>query len=223
MKKNSSYNLIIIILVIAIVGVLFIMFYNPKDESYIFTLEKDEIIAYKGVKVISNYTALDSEGNNINNEVTIDDKVNINVPGEYQRCFTLKHGSSEETKCQKIIIKEKIETNYVIKLSGESEVYILKGHEYKDPGAKVYSGDKEVQVVVNKKGSVNFNLPGEYTITYYFDINGIHKEVVRKITVYNIDTKITLTPGNQTSGNVKIKLIITGDNYFNTLLTYGNK
>ena len=223
MKKNGSYNLVIIILVIAIIGVIFFMFYNPKDESYTFTLEKDEIIAYKGVKVISNYTAMDAEGNNINDEVTIDDKVNINVPGEYQRCFTLKHGSKEETKCQKIIIKEKIETNYVIKLNGESEVYILKDHEYKDPGAKVYSGDKEVQVVVNKKGSVNYNLPGEYTITYYFDINGIHKEVVRKITVYNIDTKVTLTPGTQTSGNVKIKLIITGDNYFNTLLPDGNK
>ena len=223
MKKNSSYNLVIIILVLAIIGVIFFMFYNPVDESYTFTLEKDEIIAYKGTKVISNYTALDSEGNNINDEVTIDDKVNVNVPGEYQRCFTLKHGSKEETKCQKIIIKEKIEANYVIKLEGESEVYVLKGKEYNDKGAKVYNGETEVKVVVNKKGTVNYNVPGEYTITYYFDTNGIHKEVTRKIIVYNIDVQITLNPGTQTSGNVKIKLTITGDKYFNTLLPNGNK
>ena len=223
MKKSGSYNLIIIILVLLIIGVVFFMFYNPVDDSYTFTLEKDEITVYSGTRVVSNYTALDSEGNNINNEVTIDDKVNINVPGEYQRCFTLKHGKKEETKCQKIIVKEKIEASYVIKLVGDSEVSILKGKEYNDPGAKVYNGDLEVAVVVNKKGTVNYNVPGEYTVTYYFETNGIHKEVTRKIIVYDIGIKITLNPGKTTSGNVKIKLSITGDNYNNTLLPDGSK
>lgn len=223
MKKSNNYNIIIVILVLLIIGVVFFMFYNPVDDSYTFTLEKDEIVAYRGSRVVSNYTALDSEGNNINNEVTVDDKVNINVPGEYQRCFTLKHGKKEETKCQKIIIKEKIEASYVIKLLGDSEVSILKGKEYDDPGAKVYNGELEVQVVVNKKGTVNYSVPGEYTITYYFEVNGVHKEVTRKITVYSIDAKITLNPGTTTSGNVKINVSITGDNYNNTLLPDGSK
>jgi hypothetical protein len=223
MKKNSNYNLIIVILIVLIIGVIIFMFYNPSDDSYTFSLEKEEITVYQGTRVVSNYTAVDSEGNNINNEVTIDDQVNINVPGEYKRCFTLKHRSKEETKCQKIIIKEKKEINYVIKLVGDNEVFILKGNEYNDPGAKVYNGDSEVQVVVNKKGSVNYNVPGEYTITYYFEVNGVHKEVNRKVNVYNIDVKITLNPGSQTSGNVKINLYITGDNYDSILLPDGSK
>ena len=115
MKKNSNYNLIIVILIVLIIGVIIFMFYNPSDDSYTFTLEKEEITVYQGTRVVSNYTAVDSEGNNINNEVTVDDQVNINVPGEYNRCFTLKHRRKEETKCQKINVKEKKEINYVRK------------------------------------------------------------------------------------------------------------
>ena len=65
MKKNSNYNLIIVILVILIIGVIIFMFYNPSDDSYTFSLEKEEITAYQGTRVVSNYTAVDSEGNTL--------------------------------------------------------------------------------------------------------------------------------------------------------------
>ena len=223
MKKNGSYNLIITILILAIIGVIFFIFYTPLNTSYTFTLEKDEIVVYQGTRVVSNYTALDSDGNNINNEVTIDDKVDINVPGEYQRCFTINHKEKKETKCQKIIVKEKIESKYIIKLNGEDKIFVLKDHEYKDEGAKVYSDNTEVKVVINKKGTVNSSVPGDYTITYYFDINGIHKEIERKVVVYDIDTKISLSPETPTSGKVVINISTNSDYYQNMMLPSGNK
>lgn len=198
------------------------MFFDPSSSAYTFTLEKEEIEVYQGTHVTSNYTAVDSNGNNISNEVTIDDKVNINVPGEYQRCFTINHKGKTETKCQKIIVKEKVEAKYQIKLNGEDTVYLLKGNDYNDQGAKVYNGDAPVQVVVNKKGTVNNNVLGEYTITYYFDINGIHKEIERKVIVYEMDTKITLNPGKETSGNVKITISVTSDFYKSITLPDGS-
>ena len=222
MKKSATYNIIIILLILAIIGVIIFMFTSSND-SYTFTLEKDEITVYQGTRVISNYTALDSEGNNISNEVTIDDKVNINVPGEYQRCFTINHKGKSETKCQNIIIMEKIESKYTIKLNGEEKVYILKGHEFKDKGAKVYNGENEVSVVLNTKGTINSNVPGEYRLTYYFDVNGIHKELDRKIIVYDIEPKITISPDKVTSGKVTININVNSEYYNSILLPNGNK
>ena len=46
-----------------------------------------------------------------------------------ERCFTINHKGKTETKCQKIIVKEKVESKYQIKLNGEDTVYLLKGNE----------------------------------------------------------------------------------------------
>ena len=219
-KKSSNLNLVIFIIIILI---LFIAVYLLYDNNYniTFTIDSEEVTIYQGEKINSSYQAYDNNGNPL--EAKIDDKVDYNTPGEYQRCFTLEHGLYRKTLCQKVIVKENIAIRYDIRLNGDSTVYVIKGNSYNDNGAKVYNGNNEVFINLNTKGTVDTNNVGEYEIIYYFDINDLHKEVKRKIIVYDFNYVINKSTNNITSSNIFINVKVNSEHYSYTILPDNTK
>jgi len=220
--KNKNYNFIIIIIIVLIIFVGAYLIYDA-NFNITFKLEKEIIEIMQGNNIISNYEAYDSSGNSLKDEVIIDDQVNINTPGEYQRCFTLKHGLYNKTLCQKIIVKENIALSYEIKLIGDSTIYLRRGTTYNDSGAKVYDNGKEVNININKSGTLDTTKVGEYEIKYSFNMNNIYKEVKRKIIVYEVTSTITTSPIEKTTGPVKINVIVNSEYYSHTILPNNQK
>jgi len=220
-KKSNNLNLLIFIIITLMI---FIGIYLIYDNNYnvTFTLDEEEITIYQGEKINSGYKAFDNNGNPLN-DITIDDKVNYNMPGEYERCFTLKHGLYKKTLCQKVVVKENVALNYEIRLNGESTIYVLVGNTYEDLGAVVYEGSREIPININKKGSIATSKPGSYEITYYFDMNNTHKEVKRKVVVYELDYEIIKSTSNVTSSDVIIKVNVNSEHYSYTILPDNTK
>ena len=100
-KSNTKYNAIIIVIIILIILIAGYFFYDASF-NVTFKLNQEEITIYQGESYNSSFEAYDSSGNDISDKVTIDDKVDVNRPGEYQKCFTLKNGLYTKTLCQKI-------------------------------------------------------------------------------------------------------------------------
>ena len=220
-KKSNNLNLLIFIIITLMI---FIGIYLIYDNNYnvTFTLDEEEISIFQGEKINSSYKAYDNNGNPLN-DVTIDDKVNYNTPGEYERCFTLKHGLYKKTLCQKVIVKENKALNYEIRLNGDSTVYVLVGNTYEDSGALVYEGSKEIAININRRGTIDTSKPGSYEITYYFDMNNTHKEVKRKVIVYELNYEITKSTANITSSDITIKVNVNSEYYSYTLLPDNSK
>ncbi len=216
-KSNTKYNAIIIVIIILIVLIAGYFFYDASF-NVTFKLNQEEITIYQGESYNSSFEAYDSSGNDISDKVTIDDKVDVNRPGEYQKCFTLKNGLYTKTLCQKIIVKENVALHYEIRLNGEATVYVLKGHPYNDVGAKVYDGSNEVNINISKTGTVDTSKVGEYELTYTFYSNNVQKSIKRKVVVYDLLYTISYSPKTDTSGTVKINFTTSSEYYSHTIL-----
>ena len=83
MKKSKIQLIIIIFLILAIMGLIGFMYY--KKTYYKFNLEgNNEVVLYNGNDYIeSGYKLYDYNKNDISNQITVDNNVNISVPGEY--------------------------------------------------------------------------------------------------------------------------------------------
>ncbi|MBO7085721.1 MAG: DUF5011 domain-containing protein, partial [Bacilli bacterium] len=96
-------------------------------------------------------------------------------------------------------------------ISGADDVQILKGERFA-PMDGVTARDEEDGDLTNQidiQGSVNYNLVGEYTVTYTVrDNEGNVTTVVRKVTVVANDTDAPLLTGTQN------KTIVIGDAAF---------
>ncbi len=104
-------------------------------------------------------------------------------------------------------------------LKGNTEVSIVKGDVYHDPGYTAYDtkeGDLTSRVSV--EGSVNSNVVGDYTIKYKVsNSNGNTAEVTRIVKVIadlsDLEVLVDYSPKELTNGNVTISLKASGDGF----------
>lgn len=143
-----------------------------------------DVIACPNGKIISNNVkAIDEYEGDLTNKIEteiIDNKLKIIV------------SDSRENKTEKIVdalIEDK--TAPVITLKGSKSMSIKVGSTYKEEGASsIDACDGEVKVEI--VGSVDTKKAGNYTITYKAkDSSGNESKVERKVTVYNVGTKVS--------------------------------
>ena len=112
--------------------------------------------------------------------------------GKDKITYTVEDSSKNKTVITKKIVYKDIEKP-VITLEGESEVSLLVGDEFADPGYKATDNcDEDVKVKVD--GSVNSQAKGTYELKYTAtDAAGNTSVVTRKVVVFNNKGVIYLT------------------------------
>ena len=181
-----------------------------KGSSFV-TLEWNEKYKETG------YLAYDSQGNDLSNEVIIDNQIDYSKPGTYTINYYLKDiiQKREVTILEK---QEEILADIKLSLNGEKEIYLLINTPYQEMGATAYDQDNNDQSFKIKiSGNVDTSKEGTYQITYSIENQGIIKTITRNIIVY--DVKYKLTKNCNSSCNITFEFI---DNYFKCLTLPNN-
>lgn len=131
------------------------------------------------------YTAIDDCDGDITQKVTVEGNVNGQKYGEYILTYQVEDSYGNICKVERnVIVKDT--TAPEIKLSGKSQVYLLLGERFSEPGYSASDnadGDLTSKVVVS--GSVNTNKVGDYKITYEVSDSSENKTTVtRNVRVY---------------------------------------
>ena len=113
-------------------------------------------------------------------------EVNIYVPRTYTLTYTAtdRSGNTATATRQVTVVADTIPP--VITLKGDSQMSILQGIGFKDPGYTVTenSSNANAPVKVTIRGFVSRHVPGVYTLTYIAkDLSGNESEVKRIVTV----------------------------------------
>lgn len=145
------------------------------------------------------YTAIDDCDGILTDKVKVTGNVDVNVPGEYELTYTVTD-SYNNTTVGKRIVRVMDDTPPVIKLKGESDIYMIKGTGFTEPGftaTDAISGDLTQKVTV--KGSVDTSRFGIYTLTYSVsDAAGNVANATRRVYVYaRQDKSDIINPGKK--------------------------
>ena len=154
---------------------------DERDEKLY--IEKFELLGEENIKLTVGekynelgFKALDSEGNDISEYVTIEGSVDINTPGTYTITYTCLYEKYEEILERKVEVANSLTP--ILTLNGNEKIYVALGSEYKELGAKasLNNVDKSSEIKVN--GIVNTSLAGNYTITYSYQTAKIERTVI---------------------------------------------
>lgn len=164
-EKNKKWIIIggiaLLVLILIIAAIIFL----KNRKVYFITLNGgNEINVYKGVEFIDpGYRAYDNHGNNSNNLVKINGKVNEEVIGTYKITYTIKNKSISRTV--NVIASQSQFTK--IFLEGNTSMTIKVGEKYVEPGYyynDVRDGDMKEKIEIN--GTVDTSKQGKYRLTY---------------------------------------------------------
>ncbi|MGC8844308.1 MAG: immunoglobulin-like domain-containing protein [Candidatus Hydrogenedens sp.] len=130
--------------------------------------------------------------------VSVTGTVDTNVIGSYTITYTAADASGNSATPVIRTVNVVDTTKPVVTLLGSSEVVLECKSTFNDPGATATdgcSGNLEVQTV----GSVNVNVPGEYTLTYTaFDASGNSDSKTRVIRIVDTQKPTITLNGNST-------------------------
>ena len=180
MKRLYYVLVILIILIVSFLGITYSLEYDLDSNlsfeligpSTLYINVGDDYQEY-GIKVLA-------DGSDISDKVMIDDSlVDTSKIGEYK----VKYQVNNEYVFRNVLVIDKISPE--IKLLGGSELYILLGGKYVEPGYTVVDNyDNDLVDKVKVSGSVNTNKEGEYELTYSVSDNSGNKiEVKRNVIV----------------------------------------
>ena len=177
-----------------------------------YTIKLDDNSYFGNINVTNKVVSNVAEGKN--NAMII-----INIPiesttleGNYGVMVLYQYDSRETAIGDIAFENSTIDNNFFLK--GSSEMAVIKGTEFKDPGYYTIVGDEIISndTRVEVSGSVNHTLVGDYEIVYKFYIDGELKETkIRKVTVFEKVTDFSYTGAEQAytvpaSGYYKIEL-----------------
>lgn len=225
MKKTVYVTIFIVCLLVSFLGITYSFEYNDKD-SLIFeligpaVLDIDVNTEYEeyGVKVYDN-------GKDISSFVNVDSTViNTKVLGEYKVKYSVIIDGNEEYVYRTVNVIDK--TSPIIKLKGDSEVYVIRGGSFYDDGYEVidnYDDDLLDKVIIS--GNVDTSKVGEYELEYkVVDSSGNEGVISRRIIVKNPEITLADMSGNIVTYNsydvTKFSNTITKNNWTNTGIYY---
>jgi hypothetical protein len=158
------------------------------DAPYIVLTGEDSVtIAVGSVYQDAGATAFDTEDGNLTDDLVIVDNVDESTPGTYTVTFdvTDSDGNEATTVTRTVIVVAAGDNDPVISLIGNATVTINAGDAFVDQGATatdIEDDDLSADIVVT--GSVNKDVPGEYTLTYTVtDSDGNSTSVTRTVIV----------------------------------------
>lgn len=183
-KNLNKKNFIIIGVVISVLVLvlLVVLFQSNRVKYYIDLNGSEKMIIYKDELFVEpGYRGYDNKGNDLTDDVKVNNMIDVSKIGEYEVTYTL----SSKVKSRTVKIIEKPEDVTVIYLKGSLTVNLKVGEKYVEAGYKVIDnvdGDLNDKVVV--KGSVDVNKVGIYNIVYMVtNSRGVTTTAQRKVIV----------------------------------------
>ena len=122
------------------------------------------------------------------------------------------------------VVDSKVNTGFRLFIKGGSTYYLVKGHEYNEPGVEAFDNiDGNITNRVIRSGNIDKDTNGTYELTYTVtNSNNVTKKVTRTINVYSFELKGTVKYNNFVQEN-EIILAIDENIYNYTLLPDGTK
>ncbi len=179
-----------------------VIVYHPKPEIYLKGGSTIDLL-YGTPYVEKGATAYDEIDGNITSNLTITGSVDHMHEGTYYITYSVTNSSgysSSRTRTVNVYIPKPVVT-----VTGSTSIKLLIHQSYVDQGATALDtldGNLTSRIVTT--GSVNPEIPGNYTITYTVTNNlGKVGTATRKITVYQPEPQITI------NGNSNIEILKT--------------
>lgn len=219
-KKGYIFWIIILIfLVLLTVFIIFIFFSSKKEEpliKYLDLIGDTDVILYQNTEYTDpGFKAYDNKGNDLSDQVIIDNKINSSIAGEYYITYMLDDIYLERNIS---VIPNKNQVTYLI-LSGEPIMYLRVNDTYNEPGYLVIdSEDPNIRDNIIIDGIVDTSKAGTYNIIYSVtNSSGITISEKRTVIVTDSNLNLSLVSNKPTTGNVSIKVNVM-DNYFDYVL-----
>ena len=172
-----------------------VIVYHPSAEIYLKGGSTIDLL-YGTPYVEKGATAYDEIDGDLTNKISISGTVDHMHEGTYIITYTVKNSSgytSSRTRTVNVYIPKPVVT-----VTGSTSMKLLIHQKYVDQGATAtdtLDGNLTGRIVIT--GSVNPEIPGNYTITYTVTNNlGKVGSATRKITVYQPEPKITINGSN---------------------------
>lgn len=145
------------------------------------------------------FTASDDVDGDITSKVSVEGTVDGKKAGTYKLTYTVQDSSNNICKIERTV-KVGDFTAPKLTLQGDSDMQILLGNSYSEPGySAVDNIDGDVTSKVSVSGSVDTNTMGRYEVTYTVtDAAGNTATKTRSIFVYKKQASAnTVNPGNK--------------------------
>ena len=223
--KNKSNLIIIIFSVIIVIIISYILYQNYQRNKVEFYLNGEEQITldYGGTYQELGFVAKNGLGDDLSNNVIVQNNINNLQPGGYKVTYELNYNDETLYLTRVVFIKDMDMSNLELRLNGEKEVYLIKGEEYNEEGAYVFNkltNSNFDKGSITTNGDVNTLATGKYEITYTFVYNG--KSMMETRIVQVADIIYNITPETITTGKVNIFIDLNSlGNYLNTKLPDG--
>ncbi len=120
-------------------------------------------------------------------EVSVSGTVDTSIADTYEITYSYIFEGVTISKKRTVIVEEILLSDVL--LNGDKTITLTVGDTYYELGAYV---DGDNSIVVSKTGTVNTLVPGTYTITYSYTVNGETKSATRTIEVVNSEVVFTL-------------------------------
>ena len=178
MKKGNKKIVLSTSIILFSLLSFFIYFCYEKINTPIINIKGDEIV---NIDVFSEYKDEGYEiikGNKKINVETIN-TVDTDKTGVYNVTYSLKYHNKNISKTRKVIVEDKV--NPEIKLNGDSEVNIIQGSNYNEPGYTATDNyDKNITDKVKVESNVE-NKVGKYEITYSVEDSSGNTASIKRI------------------------------------------
>lgn len=168
-EKDSNKKLLIIIgacIGVLVLILLIVLYQSNKVKYYIDLNGQEDMTVYQGdLFVDPGYRGYDNKGNDLTDEVRVEDTVDTSNIGEYYIEYTL----SSKVKRRIVKVIEKPADVTLIYLVGGRTVNFKVGEEYRELGYKAsdnIDGDLTNKVMVSGSDSVDTSKAGVYKINY---------------------------------------------------------
>jgi len=192
--------------------------------------QNDDYITLNGLNPMIINGEYEEPGYVVDSKYWVDVSDNISsAPGLYVVNYNVYEGDNLKANVKRIVIigdyteEDKINNpNPTITLLGDSNMSVMKGSFYTDPGYKAADSNGDLTDKVKVYGTVDTSTVGDYYITYYVaNSNGKIDKKIRIVTVAEDQTNqinIQLTAAKNSNKGFTITANITGDNYYYTVL-----
>lgn len=214
-KGKSSIIVGAVSIFLIIIGIIILSVNNV--DYYLVINGADNITIYLNHEYSElGYSAYDSKSNDLTDRVVVKSNLDTNKVGNYQISYSI----GNITKIRYVSVIEGGKTD--IKLNGDETVYLLKGSDYTEEGYQAIDtvdGDITSKVITNN--NININKNGRYSVTYFTTNSaGVYAFAVRKVVVYDISIKLSLSNTKVTASTDII--VSVKDSYFDYLLLPDN-
>lgn len=199
MRKIYYVTTFMIILLISYLGITYSFSYGITSEMVTFSLNGPKTLY---IDVNSKYEEFGataySMGNSLTDEINIDSSmVNVSKIGKYKVKYEVVVNGIAEYIYRDVIVIDK--SSPVIKLKGDSIVYVLLNGSYYEEGYTVTDNyDKDLESKVTVDGKVNLKKEGTYTLNYsVYDSSGNKASASRTVIVKKSEVTLASLTGNR--------------------------